>query len=119
MDVTTPTVDGIQASTPSTPSSQIIPVPGGAYNGYVAATPGSLSPSLVAHPALIDRVGVADVNSALYAEASLAGGAEQPVFNLDDLQNFFAWGATGDENAQSTGFEGFGPLGWANNFSIM
>jgi hypothetical protein len=35
------------------------------------------------------------------------------------LQNFFQWSASGDENAQSTGFEGFGPLGWANNFSIM
>jgi hypothetical protein len=41
------------------------------------------------------------------------------MFNLDDLQNFFGWEASDDENAQSTGFEGFGPLGWANNFSIM
>ncbi|KAH9861668.1 hypothetical protein J1614_011421 [Plenodomus biglobosus] len=44
---------------------------------------------------------------------------EQPMFNLDDLQNFFGWEGSDDENAQSTGFEGFGPLGWANNFSIM
>jgi len=44
---------------------------------------------------------------------------EQPMFNLDDLQNFFGWQGSDDENAQSTSFEGFGPLGWANNFSIM
>ncbi|KAL6705712.1 hypothetical protein ACN47E_006501 [Coniothyrium glycines] len=47
------------------------------------------------------------------------GGYEQPMFNLDDLQNFFGWEGSDDENVASTGFEGFGPLGWANNFSIM
>jgi hypothetical protein len=55
---------------------------------------------------------------ALYA-ADTPTAFEQPMFNLDDLQNFFGWEASDDENAQSTGFEGFGPLGWANNFSIM
>lgn len=55
---------------------------------------------------------------ALYAATSSAA-YEQPMFNLDDLQNFFGWEGSDDENAQSTGFEGFGPLGWANNFSIM
>ncbi|KAI8938338.1 hypothetical protein NX059_005989 [Plenodomus lindquistii] len=55
---------------------------------------------------------------AMYA-ASTPSTYEQPMFNLDDLQNFFGWEGSDDENAQSTGFEGFGPLGWANNFSIM
>jgi hypothetical protein len=56
----------------------------------------------------------------MYSTASNAPTAsEQPMFNLDDLQNFFGWEASDDENAQSTGFEAFGPLGWANNFSIM
>lgn len=55
---------------------------------------------------------------AMYA-ATTPTTYEQPMFNLDDLQNFFGWEGSDDENAQSTGFEGFGPLGWANNFSIM
>ncbi|KAF2134924.1 hypothetical protein P153DRAFT_305844 [Dothidotthia symphoricarpi CBS 119687] len=59
-----------------------------------------------------------EVGVTLYASAA-SNISEQPVFNLDDLQNFFEWEASGGENAQSTGFEGFGPLGWANNFSIM
>jgi hypothetical protein len=44
---------------------------------------------------------------------------EQPVFDLDDLQNFFEWETNNRDYAQLTGFEGFGPLGWANNFSSM
>jgi hypothetical protein len=36
---------------------------------------------------------------------------EQPIFDLNDLQNFFEW-----ENAEAepppTGVEGLGPLGW-------
>lgn len=44
---------------------------------------------------------------------------DQPVINLDDLQNFFEWETRDGEYAQLTGFEGFGPLGWANNFSTM
>lgn len=44
---------------------------------------------------------------------------DQPVINLDDLQNFFEWETRDGEYAQLTGFEGFGPLGWANNFSAM
>ena len=44
---------------------------------------------------------------------------EQPVFNLDDLQNFFEWETSGGDYAHLTGFDGFGPLGWANNFSSM
>jgi hypothetical protein len=44
---------------------------------------------------------------------------DQPVINLDDLQNFFEWETSNGEYAQLTGFEGFGPLGWANNFSTM
>jgi hypothetical protein len=84
--------------------------------GFPNATPQDLSPSLAALPGLSTRI--PDVNSALYA-ASTTSSSDQPVFNLDDLQNFFQWSASGDENAQSTGFEGFGPLGWANNFSIM
>lgn len=55
----------------------------------------------------------------MYSSPSAPAAFEQPMFNLDDLQNFFGWEASDDENAQSTGFEGFGPLGWANNFSIM
>jgi hypothetical protein len=84
--------------------------------GFTGNTPRDLSPSLAALPGLSTRI--PDVNSALYA-SSTTSSADQPVFNLDDLQNFFQWSASGDENAQSTGFEGFGPLGWANNFSIM
>jgi hypothetical protein len=57
--------------------------------------------------------------SPMYAPPGTPASFEQPMFNLDDLQNFFGWEASDDENAQSTGFEGFGPLGWANNFSIM
>ena len=57
-----------------------------------------------------------DIQGALFAAVS---NTSEPMFNLDDLQNFFEWEASGGENAQSTGFEGFGPLGWANNFSIM
>jgi hypothetical protein len=78
-----------------------------------------LSESIPAQsPTLTNGFGMSpgvDVNSALYASSATS----EPVFNLDDLQNFFQWSASGDENAQSTGFEGFGPLGWANNFSIM
>ena len=55
----------------------------------------------------------------VYSSPNAPAAFEQPMFNLDDLQNFFGWEASDDENAQSTGFEGFGPLGWANNFSIM
>jgi hypothetical protein len=55
----------------------------------------------------------------VYSSPNAPTAFEQPMFNLDDLQNFFGWEASDDENAQSTGFEGFGPLGWANNFSIM
>jgi hypothetical protein len=55
----------------------------------------------------------------MYGSPGTPAPFEQPMFNLDDLQNFFGWEASDDENAQSTGFEGFGPLGWANNFSIM
>jgi hypothetical protein len=84
--------------------------------GFSGATPQNLSPSIAPLPGLSTRI--PDVNSALYA-SSTTSSADQPVFNLDDLQNFFQWSASGDENAQSTGFEGFGPLGWANNFSIM
>jgi hypothetical protein len=84
--------------------------------GFSTMSSGQLSPSLAALPGLYSRV--ANVSSALYA-ASATSGIDQPVFNLDDLQNFFQWGASGDENAQSTGFDGFGPLGWSNNFSIM
>ncbi|CAO2654061.1 Nn.00g107940.m01.CDS01 [Neocucurbitaria sp. VM-36] len=58
------------------------------------------------------------MQGALYAPSSTSS-FEQPMFNLDDLQNFFEWEASSGENAQSTGFEGFGPLGWVNNFSIM
>jgi hypothetical protein len=92
----TPTADGLQGS--PTPS-QIVT----SGFGLTAPSPGQLSPSLAALPGLSARY--ADMNSALYA-ASATSGIEQPVFNLDDLQNFFQWGATGDENAQSTGFEG-------------
>lgn len=49
----------------------------------------------------------------------MTGDIEQPVFDLDDLQNFFEWESNNGEYAQLTGFEGFGPLGWANNFSTM
>lgn len=48
-----------------------------------------------------------------------SGDFDQPVINLDDLQNFFEWETSNGEYAQLTGFEGFGPLGWANNFSTM
>ena len=48
-----------------------------------------------------------------------AANIEQPVFNLNDLQNFFEWETNNGEYVQLTGFEGFGPLGWANNFSSM
>jgi hypothetical protein len=48
-----------------------------------------------------------------------AGDFDQPVFNLDDLQNFFEWETNSGDYAQLTGFDGFGPLGWANNFSSM
>jgi hypothetical protein len=110
MSVITPLGDSIPADSP-TPSQLVTN-----GFGFSGATPQGLSPSLAALPGLSARV--ADVNGALYA-SSATSGTEQPVFNLDDLQNFFQWSASGDENAQSTGFEGFGPLGWANNFSIM
>jgi hypothetical protein len=42
---------------------------------------------------------------------------EQPMFDLNDLQNFFEW-----ENSETgpppTGVDGLGPLGW-NNLSSM
>lgn len=110
LSINTPNTDGLQAGSPT--PSQIV---ANGFN-YSPATPGPLSPSLAALPGLSSRV--ANVNGALYADTSISG-MEQPVFNLDDLQNFFTWSATGDENAQSTGFEHFGPLGWSNNFSIM
>jgi hypothetical protein len=90
----TPTGDGLQGS--PTPS----PIVTSGF-GFSAPSPGQLSPSLAALPGLSARY--TDVNSALYSDTS---GMEPPVFNLDDLQNFFQWGATGDENAQHTGFEG-------------
>ena len=43
---------------------------------------------------------------------------EQPIFKLDDLQNFFGREASDDANAQTTGFEAFGPFGWADSFSV-
>ena len=43
---------------------------------------------------------------------------EQPMFKLDDLQNFFGREASDDANAQTTGFEAFGPFGWADSFSV-
>lgn len=58
------------------------------------------------------------IGTALHTPAA-SSTSEQPVFNLEDLQNFFEWEASGGENAQSTGFDGFGPLGWTNNFSSM
>jgi hypothetical protein len=110
LSVISPLADSIPADSPT--PSQIVT----SGFGFPVATPQDLSPSLAALPGLSARV--ADVNSALYA-SSATSSSDQPVFNLDDLQNFFQWSASGDENAQSTGFEGFGPLGWANNFSIM
>jgi hypothetical protein len=110
LSVVSPMGDSLTAESPT--PSQIVTNGFGFSHG----TPRDLSPSLAALPGLSSRV--ADVNSALYA-SSATSSSDQPVFNLDDLQNFFQWSASGDENAQSTGFEGFGPLGWANNFSIM
>ncbi|KAH8724439.1 fungal-specific transcription factor domain-containing protein [Phaeosphaeriaceae sp. PMI808] len=105
-----PLGDSMQNASPTLPSIRTDSF------GFSGATPRDLSPSLAALPDLSSRIN--NINNALYA-ASNTSGIEQPVFNLDDLQNFFQWSASGDENAQSTGFEGFGPLGWANNFSIM
>lgn len=57
--------------------------------------------------------------SHVLANDAPTGNLEQPVFDLDDLQNFFEWETSHGEYAQLTGFEGFGPLGWSNNFSNM
>lgn len=37
---------------------------------------------------------------------------EQPMFDLNDLQNFFEW--ENGEYAPPSGVEGLGPLGWNN-----
>jgi hypothetical protein len=41
---------------------------------------------------------------------------EQPMFDLNELQNFFEW--ENGENAPPSGLEALGPLGW-NNLSNM
>ncbi|KAL1596463.1 hypothetical protein SLS60_009109 [Paraconiothyrium brasiliense] len=42
---------------------------------------------------------------------------EQPMFDLNDLQNFFEW-ENSENGPPPTGVEGLGPLGW-NNLSSM
>ncbi|KAL5115332.1 hypothetical protein ACEQ8H_006777 [Pleosporales sp. CAS-2024a] len=107
-----PPISPMESAPAESPTPSQIVTSGFGFTGAAQ----DLSPSLAALPGLSARS--SNVNGALYA-ASTTSSSDQPVFNLDDLQNFFQWSATADENAQSTGFEGFGPLGWANNFSIM
>ena len=42
---------------------------------------------------------------------------EQPMFDLNDLQNFFEW-ENSENGPPPTGVDGLGPLGW-NNLSTM
>jgi hypothetical protein len=42
---------------------------------------------------------------------------EQPMFDLNDLQNFFEW-ENSENGPPPTGVDGLGPLGW-NNLSSM
>lgn len=100
-----PPSNGISQS-PSTASEYTYPTPSTdpmtsslATLADVATQPGQLGPVLT-HDVSRDNL-------------------EQPVFDLDDLQNFFEWETNNRDYAQLTGFEGFGPLGWANNFSSM
>ncbi|KAF1940089.1 hypothetical protein EJ02DRAFT_407277 [Clathrospora elynae] len=109
ISVIPPVEEILSATSPSTLRTANTRYPFSApISEQVAASQDIASPSSAA----------AETGALLYA-ADAPAAAEQPMFNLDDLQNFFGWEASDDENAQSTGFEGFGPLGWANNFSIM
>jgi hypothetical protein len=83
---------------------------------YSALTSDQMTSSLATLANIATHPGRTDV--ALPADAS-SSDFDQPVFNLDDLQNFFEWETNSGDYAQLTGFEGFGPLGWANNFSSM
>lgn len=109
LSVLPPIAESLQAVSPIT--TQLTPI---IYDASAAGSPVPLSPvpgglNGLASP----RVHSDGMRTGLYVPV------DQPMFNLDDLQNFFEWEASSHENAQSTGFEGFGPLGWANNFSIM
>lgn len=107
LSVLPPIAERLRAVSPVT--SQLTPI------GYGAVASPVQLPSVLASLSSVIHDGE-DTQGALYAASNIS---DQPMFNLDDLQNFFEWEASGGENAQSTGFEGFGPLGWANNFSIM
>ncbi len=105
--------DRLRAVSPDT--SQLSPI------GYdaIAVTPSHQALATVLAPPLSNPTASQSevFQGPMYNTASPL--EQHPMFDLDELQNFFEWTASGGENAQSTGFEGFGPLGWANNFSIM
>lgn len=43
---------------------------------------------------------------------------DQPMFDLNDLQNFFEW-ENGENGPPPTGVDGLGPLGWNNLSSLQ
>jgi hypothetical protein len=98
---------------PASPTSQ---PPATADYSYPVLSSEQMSSSLATLADVATQPSRADGN--LTADTSTSD-LEQPVFNLDDLQNFFEWETTGGDYAHLTGFDGFGPLGWANNFSSM
>ncbi|KAF1848771.1 uncharacterized protein K460DRAFT_280242 [Cucurbitaria berberidis CBS 394.84] len=118
LSVLPPIAETLGAAPPST--TQLTPI---GYGTATATSPPHMPVRLSGLPSTPQQKQQPgdDNQDALYPAAAAVGSSstEQPMFNLDDLQNFFEWEATSGENAQSTGFEGFGPLGWANNFSIM
>lgn len=67
----------------------------------------ALQPNLVAIP---DNPSQSSQADAFYPTME---NAEQPIFDLNDLQNFFEW-ENGENAPQLTGLEGLGPLGWSN-----
>ena len=109
LSVLPPIAERLRDMSPGT--SQLTPI------GYNASSPSSNQLSSDLAPLAGPGSQTDNVHTALYASSN---ASEQPMFNLDELQNFFEWEASsGGQSAQTTGFEGFGPLGWANNFSIM
>ncbi|KAF1953426.1 hypothetical protein CC80DRAFT_451000 [Byssothecium circinans] len=95
---------------PSTPSAS-------PFNNYV--TSGSISysiaPSLQLAPLVMPEPASQpeQVNAVYYPGME---NLEQPLFDLNELQNFFEW--ENSEIAPPSGLEALGPLGW-NNLSSM
>ncbi|KAJ4367741.1 hypothetical protein N0V86_009862 [Didymella sp. IMI 355093] len=123
IEASSPNLNDIQSAQRNAQVALLPPVPTGL--GQSPSTPSDYYPTPSTDPMVSSLATLADVATqpgqlgpVLPNDVSV-GDFDQPVINLDDLQNFFEWETNNGEYAQLTGFEGFGPLGWANNFSTM